>query len=118
MRRSGIRCAALGILACWVALVLLFLGTFAWSQHGSWHDKYRGANAMPCCGPRDCRATHARLLTQTATEVTVEVEAMLVTLPAAALHQSEDTQDWVCQSSYETPMTSTTIRCVFIAVGG
>ena len=104
---------------CWIALILLVLVTWAWGQHGqSWHDKYRGVNAMPCCGQRDCRVVHARLIRQTITEVTAEVDGIIVTLPVAAVHQSEDLSDWACLFAGPTiPITSQTIRCLFVAHG-
>ena len=104
---------------CWIALVLLFVAAMAWGNHGAWHDHYRGANGLPCCGQIDCKKTHARLIAQTATAVTVEVEGVLVEIPAVALHQSEDTNDWLCRSTaFEAiPLTGSTIRCLFIASG-
>ena len=106
----------------YLGLSLLLLGSsflVVQARHGTWHDHYRGANAMPCCGQRDCTVTRARLISQSATQVTAEVEGILVTLPAAALHQSEDAQDWLCRAfAPDAPLTSQTIRCLFIAAGG
>ena len=97
-----------------IAITLPRLGR---PDHGAWLDHYRDAEHRPCCSmAQDCRVVHARLVSQNGTEVVVEINGVLVTLYAGSVHVSEDDEDWACIVPPWADVTSTTVRCVFIAV--
>ena len=106
----------------WVVIALMGLsltGGFyaAFAQNGYWTDKYQGAGATPCCGARDCFKVHARLLGQTPTVVTLEVNGVVLTIPSLSFHTSEDSADYWCALHSDEPISSENTRCAFLAVG-
>ena len=98
-------------------LIGLVIYALVWAQHGHWTDAYRGAEGSRCCGIEDCRIVHARLLAQDGKHVVVEVDGMLLTLPAQSVHASEDLNDWVCEVKAGGELTEKNVRCVFLATG-
>ena len=105
------------------ALMALALPSTA--RHGVWHEHYTDAYNVSCCGVADCRQTVGRLLSRDSTNdsamVTLEAEGVLIHLPAASVHGSEDGQFWLCvrrQGGMAVPLTSAQVRCAFVAVGG
>ena len=100
-----------------LSLLLLLLATIAYASHGGWMDAYRDADGIRCCGQLDCLPTHARVLAQTADVATVEVDGLVVAIPAKALHASETNEDYWCARRTDRPLSQDNIRCVFIAVG-
>ena len=87
------------------------------ANHGHWIDHYLGADMIRCCGERDCSRVHARIIEQSAKSVTVEVNGVVMTIPAEALHVSEDRDDYWCAIRIDEPLSGTNTRCVFIAAG-
>lgn len=88
------------------------------AQHGSWLDKYRGADQRLCCGLTDCRVAPVRLIEHRDTDTTVEVAGVRLTLPAASVHASEEVDTWVCLRRVELGVQPGNIHCAFYSIGG
>lgn len=102
----------------WLLLWLLLCAYEVHAQHGHWTDNYRGLRSLPCCGRRDCIPVRARILSQSASQVDVEVNGIVMTLPMETLHASEDASDWWCSGDIAHPISAQATRCLFIATGG
>lgn len=96
----------------WIAGILVL------ALHGAWQDHYTGAGGIPCCGALDCVKVYARIVEQTSHGTMVEVNDTTLLLPHAAVHQSEDLHDWLCQRHSQDGLHVDNIRCLFIAIGG
>ena len=106
-------CTLIASVAIW-ALVLS--STSAFSSHGHWLDHYRDAQQRPCCSANnDCRVVRARILSQDAASVTVEIDGVLLSLPGRSVHISEDAADWACVVPPQALLSKESVRCLFIA---
>lgn len=106
------------ILLLGVSLLVCLCSTVALAAHGVWHDHYSSAAGTPCCRAQDdCHVAQVRVLEQTATQVRVEVNGVVIEIPAKSLHASEDAQAYVCVIPGTQPIKAVNIRCVFFAVG-
>ena len=99
----------------WTIMVVLICAATTWGEHGHFTDHYKDAEGVSCCGPRDCKVVHARILAQDETYVTVEVNGVKLILRNTSVHQSEDTQDYWCAKGRVEHISAATTRCVFIA---
>lgn len=87
------------------------------AQHGHWTDNYQSAGGGRCCGIVDCRPVFVQLIEQQGTQTTVGVDAVILQLPSASVHLSEDTNGWICLRNTAMPLIPSNIRCVFLSFG-
>lgn len=104
-----------------VVLFILALPYYSsWGSHHSWHDHYTSAAGTRCCD-RDCVRAAGRLMNQTDAGMTLEINGVLVTVPAKSVHPSEDGAFWVCLvgiAEATAQLRSEQVRCAFFAIGG
>ena len=101
-----------------LALVMAMPVPLIFAQHGHWIDRYHSASGMSCCGKRDCQQVAARLITSAQYTTMVEVNGLLMELPAKSVHTSEDAAAWWCAQRIDEKLSQENTRCVFLAVGG
>jgi hypothetical protein len=87
------------------------------ATHGSWMDHYFSANAAPCCGLRDCRKAHVRVIKPLESWIILEVDGITITIPEKSFHASEDLADYWCAVHNDEQISSDNTRCVFLAIG-
>ena len=100
-----------------LGVLLGMLATLAYAQHGSWHDKYRNAEAMSCCGRADCVAVPVSIISYDSIMVEALIINIIVKVPAASVHQSEDMQSWWCKKDHDKPPDENNVRCLFYTIG-
>ena len=115
--QHGRRMASRDIVFFLMILLPFQLASVGYAQHGSWMDKYRNAKQVRCCGERDCLRVHARILSHTVPTVVAEVNGVVLTMPMASVHTSEDAHDWACLINHFEHVSQDNLRCLFLAVG-